>query len=133
MDIFLLELQDGSSRSEEEEEETEEEGKEDIDNIHDNESSNSYTSALTTMDWGWRSHPEYQEDYWIGDGGASSHMVGEDKRSFCKDSHLRKSECCLWHINAHGVQNQDECGSNSKTGQVKQTSLVCEGGQRDVA
>ena len=57
MDIFLLELQDGSSRSEEEEEETEEEGKEDIDNIHDNESSNSYTSALTTMDWGLEISP----------------------------------------------------------------------------
>ena len=79
-----LRLQDGSSSSEEEEEEPEEEGKEDVDNIDDNDSCNSYSSALTTMDWGLRSHPEYQEDYCIGDSGASSHMVGEDKDLFAK-------------------------------------------------
>ena len=33
---------------------------------------------------GLRSHPEYQEDYWIGDSGASSHMVGEDKDLLAK-------------------------------------------------
>ena len=73
------ELQEGSSISEEEEEEAEEEGKEDIDNIDDSDSSNSYSSALTTMDWGLRSHPEYQR---IGESGASSHMMGEDKDLF---------------------------------------------------
>ena len=55
------ELQEGSSSSEEEEEEElEEEGKEDIDNI-DNESVTSYSSALTTMDWGLRTHPGFEE------------------------------------------------------------------------
>ena len=73
------EQQDGSSSSEEEKEEPEEEGKEDVDNFDDNDSSNSYSCALTTMDWGLRAHPEYQEDYWSGNSGASSHMVGEDK------------------------------------------------------
>ena len=56
------ELQEDSSSSEEEEEEPKEEGKEDIANMDDNESFNSYSNALTTMDWGLRSHPEYQED-----------------------------------------------------------------------
>ena len=36
------------------------------------------------MEWGLRSHPEYQDDYWIGDSGASSHMMGEDKDLFAK-------------------------------------------------
>ena len=36
------------------------------------------------MDWGLRSHLEYQEDYWIGNSGVSSHMVGEDKDLFTK-------------------------------------------------
>ena len=31
------------------------------------------------MDSGLRSHADYQEDYWIGGSGASSHMVGDDK------------------------------------------------------
>ena len=31
------------------------------------------------MDWGLRSHPVYEEHYWIGDRGTSSHMVGEEK------------------------------------------------------
>ena len=52
------EQQEDSSSSEEEEEEPEEEGKEDVANIDDNESGNSYSSALTTMDWGLRSHPD---------------------------------------------------------------------------
>ena len=73
------ELQEDSSSSEEEEEEPEEEGKEVISKIDDNESSTSDSIVLTTMAWGLRSHPEYQEDYWIGNSGASSHMVGEDK------------------------------------------------------
>ena len=69
------ELQDERSSSAEEEDELEEEKNEneDIDN-NDNEHSNSYSSALTTMDWGLRSHPDYQEDYWIGDSVTSSHM-----------------------------------------------------------
>ena len=36
------------------------------------------------MDWGLRSHPDYQEDYWIGDNGASSHLVGDTKDLFAK-------------------------------------------------
>ena len=72
-----------SSSSEEEEDELEEHKDEDIDN-NDNKNSNSYSSALTTMDWGLRSHLDYQEDYWIGDSGASSHMVGDDKDLFAK-------------------------------------------------
>ena len=48
------ELQEDSSSSEEDEDEPEEEGKEDIDN-NISKSSNSYSSALTTMDWGLRS------------------------------------------------------------------------------
>ena len=80
------ELQEDNSSSEEEEEEEEpdEEGKDEIAKIDDNESSTSYSSGLTTMDWGLRFHPEYQEDYWNGDSGASSHMVGEDKDLFTK-------------------------------------------------
>ena len=86
------ELQEDSSNSEEEEDEPDEEENEDIDN-NDNISSNSYSSALTTMDWGLRSHPDYQDDYWIGDSGASSTWWVKIK-IFCKDSHLRESECC---------------------------------------
>ena len=76
--------EDNSSSKEEEEEEPEEEGKDEIAKIDDNESSTSYSSGLTTMDWGLRLHPEYQEDYWNGDSGASSHMVGEDSDLFTK-------------------------------------------------
>ena len=54
------ELQEDSSSSEEEDDEPEEEGNEDVDN-NVNESSNSYSCALTTIDWGLRSHPDYQE------------------------------------------------------------------------
>ena len=36
------------------------------------------------MDWGLRSHLDYQEDYWTGDSGASSHMVGDDKDHVAK-------------------------------------------------
>ena len=36
------------------------------------------------MGWGLRSHPDYQEDYWIGDSGASSHKLGEDEDLFAK-------------------------------------------------
>ena len=82
------ELQEESSSYEEEDELPEE----DIDN-NGNETSNSYLSALAMMDWGLRSHLDYQEDYWIGDSGASGHMVGEDKDLFCKDSHSRKGQC----------------------------------------
>ena len=78
------ELQEDSSSSDKEEEEPEEEGKDDIAKINENEPSNSYSSVLTTMDWGLRSHSKYQEDYWIGDSWASSHMVGEDKDLFAK-------------------------------------------------
>ena len=77
------ELQEESSRNEEEEDELEEEEDKDIDN-NDNKNSNSYSSALTTRYWRLRSHPDYQEDYLIGDSGASSHMVGEDKDLFAK-------------------------------------------------
>ena len=36
------------------------------------------------MDWGLRSHADNQEGYWIGDSGASSRMVGNDKGLFAK-------------------------------------------------
>ena len=80
----LQENSSGSEQEEEEEEEEPEEEKDEIAKIDDNESSTSYSSALTTMDWGLRSHPEYQDEYWIRDSGASSHMVGEDKDLFTK-------------------------------------------------
>ena len=62
---FGDELQEDNSSSEEEEEEEEhqEEEKDEIATIDDYESSTSYSSTLTTMGWGLRSHPEYQEDY----------------------------------------------------------------------
>ena len=76
---------EGSSSIEEEEglQEEDEVQEEDIDN-NDNEKSNSYSNAWTTMDWGLRSHPDHQEDYWIGDSGASSLMFGDDKDLFAK-------------------------------------------------
>ena len=46
-----------SSVNEEDDDELQEE---DLDN---KEKENSYSSALTTMDWGMRSHVDYQEDY----------------------------------------------------------------------
>ena len=42
------------------------------------------------MDRGLRSHLDYQEDYWIGDSGASSHMVGDDKDLLAKTPIQRK-------------------------------------------
>ena len=36
------------------------------------------------MDWGLQAHPDYHEDDWIGDNGASSHMVGDAKDLFAK-------------------------------------------------
>ena len=69
-----------SSGNEEEDDELQEE---DLDN-KDKEKSISCSSALTTMDWGLRSYVDYQEDYWVGDSGASSHMVGDDKDLFAK-------------------------------------------------
>ena len=36
------------------------------------------------MDWGLQAHPDYHKDYWIGDSGASSHMVGDTKDLFTK-------------------------------------------------
>ena len=96
------ELQEESSSNEEEDDELEDEDK-DIDN-NDNKNSDSYSSALTTMDWGLRSHPDYQEDCWIGDSGASSHMVGEHKDLFAKTPIQGKSMLLMVYINALGVQ-----------------------------
>ena len=59
--------------------------------INDNDNSNSYSSALTIMDWGLQAHPEYYKDSWIGDSGASSHMVGDAKDLFAKTLIQRKS------------------------------------------
>ena len=87
------EQQDSMSGSEDEEpeenknEEPEENENENEDveiNDNDNDNSNSYSSALTTMDWGLQAHPNYHEDYWIGDSGASSHIVGNAKDLFAK-------------------------------------------------
>ena len=36
------------------------------------------------MDWELRSHLDYEKDYWIGDRGASSRMVGDDKDLFVR-------------------------------------------------
>ena len=36
------------------------------------------------MDWGLRTHPDYQEDYWTGDSEVSSHIVGEDSEIFAR-------------------------------------------------
>ena len=36
------------------------------------------------MNWRLRSSVDYQEDYWIGDSGASSHVVGDNKDLFAK-------------------------------------------------
>ena len=80
------EQQESISGSEEEEPEENDNGEseenenedEDIE-INDNDNSNSYSSALTTMDWGLHPHPDYHKDYWVGDSGASSHMVGDAK------------------------------------------------------
>ena len=52
--------------------------------FNDKDISNSYSSALTAMDWGLQAHPDYYEDYWTGDSGASSHMVGDAKDLFAK-------------------------------------------------
>ena len=52
--------------------------------INDNDSSIPYASTLTTMEWSLLAHPDYHKDYWIGDSGASSHMVGHAKDLFAK-------------------------------------------------
>ena len=56
------------------------------------------------MDWGLRSHLDYQEDYWIGDSGALSHMVGDDKdilkRLPFKERSMQLMEHqCPWFVN----------------------------------
>ena len=52
--------------------------------INDNDSSVLYSSALTTMEWSLQAHPQYHRDYWIGDSGAASDMVGDAKDLFAK-------------------------------------------------
>ena len=71
---------EGSDDEELEENKSEKENRE----TNCNDSSNPYTSALTTMEWSLQAHPDYHEDYWIGDRGASSHMVGDTKDLFAK-------------------------------------------------
>ena len=51
---------------------------------NDNDSSNPYTNALTAMEWSLQAHPDYHKDYWIGNNGASSQMVGNTKDLFAK-------------------------------------------------
>ena len=59
----------------EEEDELEEEENDDEDiKKNENQNSNSYASALRTIGGGLRSPSDYQDDYWIGDSGASSHL-----------------------------------------------------------
>ena len=36
------------------------------------------------MEWTLPAHPDYHKNYWIGDSGASSHMVGDAKDLFAK-------------------------------------------------
>ena len=75
-----------------EDEEPEENDDEELENendkekkeINDNDSSNPYSNALTTMEWSLPAHPDYHNNYWIGDSGASSHMVGDAKDLFAK-------------------------------------------------
>ena len=55
------------------------------------------------MDWGLISHPDYQEDCWIEDTGASIHMVGEDKDLFAKTPFKERSmqpmeHQCPWFV-----------------------------------
>ena len=87
-----------SSGNEEEEDECHEE---DLDHKH-KEKSNSCSSALTTMDWGLRSHVDYQEDYWIGDCGASSHMVRDriflQRHPFKERSMQAMEHQCPWFV-----------------------------------
>ena len=77
------EQQESVSGSEDEEPEENENEDKDVE-TNATENSNSYSSALTTMHWGLQSHTDYHEDYWIGDRGASSHMVGDAKDLFAK-------------------------------------------------
>ena len=69
------------------------------------------------MDWGLRSHPDYQEDYWIGDNGASSHMVGDDKDHFAKTPIEGKDNTangtstpmvCKGKMNVEAIPKQDK-------------------------
>ena len=83
MEIYPDQVEIKTDESFGNEEEQDELQEEDLDN-KDKEKSSSYSSALTTMDCWQRSHADYQEDYWIGDSGASSHMVGDDKDLFAK-------------------------------------------------
>ena len=83
------EQQESISGSEEEEpEESNDNEPEEIKNedreINNNDNSNSYSSALTTMDWSLCAHPDYHKDYWIVDSGTSSDMVGDAKDLFAK-------------------------------------------------
>ena len=71
-------------------------GKVDIDN-NDNVSSISFPSALTTMDWRLIFHPDCQQDYWIGESEASSHVVGEDKDLSQRLSFQRKQSMLMVH------------------------------------
>ena len=127
-----LQEESSSSEEEEEEEEPEEEEKDEIAKIDDNESSTSYSSALTTMDWGLRSHAEYQEDYWIGASGASSHMVGGDKNLFAKPPIQRKvnaANCtsmlmvCKGKMNVEALPKQDKSSKGLLTAKVAKGML----------
>ena len=85
------------------------------------------------MDWGLWSHPEYQEDYWIRDSGASSHTVGEDKDLFSKTPIQGKVNAangtsmpmvCKRKMNAEAIPKQDK---------IKKRSVDCKSGYWDVA
>ena len=120
-----------SSSCEEEEEELEEENK-DIDN-NDNENSDSYSSALTTIDWGLRSHLDYQKDYWIGDSGASSHMVGEDKDLFAKTPIQGKVNAANGSSMPMVCKGKMNVEANPKQGKSSKRVLTIKVAKRDVA
>ena len=86
--------------------------------------------ALTTINWGLRSHPEYQEDYWIGDSRASSHMVGEDKDLFVKRPIQRKvdaANCTSMPMVCQGMMNVEAIPKQGKSSKGVLTVKVAKG------
>ena len=58
------------------------------------------------MDWGLRSHPEYQEDYWrIGDSGASQQDFTLSSKSFWSCTHVNSCQKYTLYINLHILLN----------------------------
>ena len=84
------------------------------------------------MDWGLRSHPEYQEDYWIGDSGVSSHMVGDDKDLFANTTIQGKVNdangtsmpmVCKGKMNVEAIHKQGKSSKGALTVKVAKGML----------